>query len=119
MEVCLLVGGLQAAGGRTAGRERDRTVTPSSRTPDLEIRPQRRSDEPPARACLGSLCLQEDEPGQRASGTSLLKAKAATSPGHSGTEQARGLGSWPRGEQTLTAEAAALDPGLPASASRL
>lgn len=89
-------------------------MTPLSRTPVLEITSRRRSD----RARHGNLCLQEDKPGQQASGTSLLKVKAATSPRHSSTEQASGLDSWPWGEQTLTVEAAALDPGLPLALSR-
>lgn len=93
-------------------------MTPLSKIPALEIISRRRWDEPPARACRGSLCLREDKPGQQASGTSLRKVKAATSLRHSSTEQACRLDSWPWGEQILTAEAAALDPGLPLELSR-
>lgn len=70
------------------------------------------------RAHHGNLCFREDKTGQQASGTSLLKVKAAMRPRHSSTEQASGLDSWPWGEQTLTVEAAAFDPGLPPALSR-
>lgn len=108
-----MVGGLRLLGVGWQEEREEQNYDPIEQNPSPGDHIQEKVDEPPARACRGSLCAREDKPGQQASGTSSARSKLPQACVTAALSRPAGWTRGPWGEQILTAEAAALDPGLP------